>query len=199
MTPEESLELIEEERRRIGRRTRVDPALLQGVWAVAWFVGFGAAYLAYGPHRVLPGWLGPTVGHDPHRGRVRGDPRLQRPGRRRYPRRRPHCRRHVRLGLDHRLRRPDRGEHRPGHPGRDRRAHSDAAVGVEPLLLAGVLHLAGGALFADPVLYATPACATVLCAAGAVFAGVPGAFLVLSLAGGGGFAVLAVAHRWRRR
>src|SRR5690349_10100023 len=60
-SPAAALETIEAEHRRIGRQVTFDPVVINAMWAVAWFVGFGVAYLAYGPDRVLPGWLGPTV------------------------------------------------------------------------------------------------------------------------------------------
>jgi hypothetical protein len=40
---------------------------------------------------------------------------------------------------------------------------------------------------------------TMLCATGAVLAGVPGNFLVQALAGGGGFVVMAIYFALRRR
>jgi hypothetical protein len=79
---------------------------------------------------------------------------------------------------------------------------SDSAVillwSASSLLLVGVLQLAGGALWRDTVLYATGVW-TMVCAAGAVLVGVPGNFLVLALAGGGGFAAIAGYTAWRRR
>jgi hypothetical protein len=61
------------------------------------------------------------------------------------------------------------------------------------LLLVGVLYLAGGTVWQDKLQYALGVW-TMLCAAGAVYAGVPGNFLVQSLAGGGGFLALAAYH-----
>jgi hypothetical protein len=63
------------------------------------------------------------------------------------------------------------------------------------LLLAGVLYLAAGAIYRSWVHYTVGAW-TMLAAAGSVFAGVPGNFLVLALAGGGGFLAQAVFYGW---
>jgi hypothetical protein len=64
------------------------------------------------------------------------------------------------------------------------------------LLLAGVLFMAGGALLRNWVQYGLGAW-TMITGAGSIYAGVPGNFLVLSLAGGGGFLVLAGFYTWR--
>lgn len=64
------------------------------------------------------------------------------------------------------------------------------------LLLAGVLFLAGGALLRSWSQYVLGAW-TMITGAASVYAGVPGNFLVLSLAGGGGFLALAGFYTWR--
>jgi hypothetical protein len=187
--PAALLAAIETERRRIRRRVTADPAVINATWAVAWFIGFGVAYLAHGPDRVLPGWLGPTVpsvlivaaflastGYA-----VRADAGITGPSRTSRAMYGASwslgfgCLTVVNIALVHR-----------GMVG-------DLAILVwsaSSLLLAGVLQLAGGTLWRDRVLFATGAW-TMISATGAVLAGVPGNFLVLSLAGGGGFALLA--------
>ena len=66
------------------------------------------------------------------------------------------------------------------------------------LLLAGVIYLAGGALWGDRAQYVLGV-GMIASAAGSVFAVYPGDFLVLSLAGGGGFLLMSVFCRVRSR
>lgn len=66
------------------------------------------------------------------------------------------------------------------------------------LLLAGVLNLAGGALEGDRAQYLLGVW-MIASAAGSVFAGYPGDFLVLSLAGGGGFLLMSVFYAVKSR
>jgi hypothetical protein len=198
MTPAARLEMIDAERRRVTRQVRFNPAVVNGAWAVAWVVGFGAAYLAYGADRLIPGWLGPTVpvvlivaavalsiGYSARVGAgITG----------------PTRRSAAMYGWAWTL----------GFAGLfvvnlalSRHGVPDRTVtllwSASSLLLTGVLQMAGGALWRDWVMYAIGGW-TIASATGAVLVGVPGAFLVLSLAGGGGFALLAawVAHLQRR-
>ncbi len=48
-----ALGVVDAQRQRVARRVTFDPALLNAAWAIAWSVGFGAAYLAYGAGRVV--------------------------------------------------------------------------------------------------------------------------------------------------
>jgi len=193
LTAVESWAVIEAQREQVRRRVDVDPAVLFAIWGVAWAVGFGAAYLAYGPGRVIPAWSGPSVaavlmvagmvasaGYAISLGRgVSGPSRsagamygwswmlgfL--------------CLAVVNTALIRR-----------GLP-------ADGAAllwSSSALLLTGVLYLAGGALYNDRVQYGVGVW-TLLSAAGAVFAGVPGNFLVMAAAGGGGFLALAAYYR----
>lgn len=66
------------------------------------------------------------------------------------------------------------------------------------LLLAGVLYLAGGALWGDRAQYALGVW-MMASAAGSVFIGYPGNFLVLSLAGGGGFLLMSIFYGVKSR
>ncbi|MFF7633733.1 hypothetical protein ACFZB9_11355 [Kitasatospora sp. NPDC008050] len=190
------LALIAAEHAHVQRRVHHDPVLLFTVWGGAWLIGFGTTYLAYGPDRVLPGWLGAAVpavlivsaliwsiGYSLRTGRgVSGPSRTVAAlygwswslgfG----------CLSVVNTALI------------------DRGLSSDTAAMLwssSSLLLTGVLYLAGGMIGQDKVRYSVGAW-TMLCAAGAVFAGVPGNFLVQSLAGGGGFLALAGYHWYQR-
>jgi hypothetical protein len=192
-----SLAVVEAERDRIGRRVTFNPAIMSGIWAIAWFVGFGCAFLAYGPDRVIPAWLGPTVpavlltagvvASIWYAARVGSG--ITGPSRRSaamygwswtlgFT-----CLAAVNITLG-------------------RQAVSAEAVillwSASTLLLVGVLQLAGGALWRDRLQYATGVW-TMVCAAIAVLAGVPGNFLVQALAGGGGFAAMAIFTAVRRR
>lgn len=64
------------------------------------------------------------------------------------------------------------------------------------LLLVGVLYLVGGAMFHSWPQYAIGAW-MLISGAGSVYAGVPGNFMVLALAGGGGFLVQSAYYGWR--
>ena len=64
------------------------------------------------------------------------------------------------------------------------------------LLVVGVLYLVGGALWRNWPQYVIGGWMLVT-GAGSVFAGVPNNFLVLALAGGGGFLVQAAYYAWR--
>ncbi|GAA3436042.1 hypothetical protein [Kutzneria kofuensis] len=65
------------------------------------------------------------------------------------------------------------------------------------LAVVGLMYLAGGMLWRDVPQYALGVWMLVS-AAGSVLAGVPGNFLVLAFAGGGGMLVLAAYHAIRR-
>ena len=197
MSTAASLTVIAAEQRRVGRRVTFNPAYMNGAWAIAWFLGFGAAYLAYGRDRVIPAWLGPTVpivllvvataatiAYSIRIGSgITGPSRMSAAmygwswmlG--------FACLDVVNLALA-----------RDGMPEKT----VTLLWSASSLLLVGMMHLAGGALWRDTMLYATGVW-TLLASAGAVLVGVPGNFLVLALAGGGGFAVLAAYTAWRRR
>jgi hypothetical protein len=66
------------------------------------------------------------------------------------------------------------------------------------LLLTGALYLAGGMLWQDLRQYFLGGW-IIVCGGASVLVGVPGNFLVLSLAGGGGFAVAALVYVVRPR
>lgn len=197
LTADASLAVIEAERDRVARRVTFDPAIMSGIWAVAWFVGFGCAYLAYGSGRVIPGWLGPTVAATVLVAAVvasilyaaRINSGISGPSRTSsamygwswmlsFV-----CLTAVNIALGS-------------------RGLTAATItllwSASTLLLVGVLQLAGGAIWRDRTQFAIGVW-TMVCATGAVLAGVPGNFLVQALAGGGGFAVLAVYVIVQRR
>ncbi|HEY2796027.1 MAG TPA: hypothetical protein VGJ28_26925 [Micromonosporaceae bacterium] len=188
LTVDGSLAVIDAERSRVERRVHFNPSILWAIWAVAWFIGFGCAYLAYGPKRVIPAWTGPTVAAILLASAFVAS---------------------IAYAM-----RIDRGISGPSRTsaamygwtwtlgfvclsatnillGRDLNEKSTVLLwSASTLLLAGVLQLAGAALYRDRMQYATGVW-TMLCATGAVTAGVPGNFLVQAIAGGGGFALMA--------
>ncbi|WP_052488977.1 hypothetical protein [Streptomyces sp. 150FB] len=196
LSASESLALIDTGLRDVRRQVRTNPAQFFSVWGVAWLVGFGASYLAHGDDRLIPGWVGTAV------------PAVLLLGALVWS---------LAYGL-----RTGRGVSGPsrsvgvlygwswtlgfgclfavnGALIRHGLTSDEAALlwSSSALLLTGVLYLAGGMLWQDMFQY-TLGVWSMVCAAGAVFAGVPGNFLVQSLAGGGGFLALAVYHRFRR-
>ncbi len=197
LSPEAALGLIASERRRALRSLQPDTAVILGVWGVAWLVGFGVTWLASSGWlgRALPPWIaGATIvtlsaaatlvtfGQVLARGRgVHGPSRgtsslygwswlLAMV-----------CLCLLDLALEHQ-----------GLP-----AHLAPLLWTgSTLLVVGLLYLAGGMIWADLLLYGLGAWVLVT-GAGSVALGVPANFAVLSLAGGGGFLVAAVAARVR--
>jgi len=190
----ESLALIRSQQEQVRRRVRLDPVLVQLAWAIAWGIGFLASYLAYGDSRIIPAWLGvavpvaliigaavTTFGYSAS----------------------------VNRGLRSRSRSVDIAYGWSWALGfgcltvvniavtrQGLTSHqADSLWAGSSLLLVGLLNLAGGALYRSAVTYALGVW-SMLSATLAALVGAPGSYLVLSLAGGGGFLVLAVALRW---
>ncbi|WP_370939811.1 hypothetical protein [Amycolatopsis sp. cg13] len=195
----ESLELIALQHERTRRELRVSPARLFGVWAFTWLVGWGLVYLSDDRSAaLLPGWVAGIVvavlmadaifysawhGSKPSRG-IRGPSR--------------------RIGamygwswgisfaamclIDIRITKllPEGSDLVP-----------ILWTGTS-LLLTGTLYLAGGMLWQDLRQYFLGGW-IIVCGGASVLVGVPGNFLVLSLAGGGGFAVAALVYVVRPR
>ncbi len=197
MTPEESLALIarqsEETRRGIGP----NPAVLLAVWGAVWLFGFGLVYVSAPPTALMPLWAAAAIaaagfagamaysavyGIRASRG-VRGPSRL------------------VgamygwswmiafggltvvntaliRLGLDTEL--------------------IPLLWSGTALTLTGLMYLAGGMLWQSKVQYGLGVW-IIACGAASVLAGGPHNFLVLSLAGGGGFLVASLVFLVRSR
>lgn len=181
-----SAELIEREGRSVGRRLAVNPVPIFAVWGVTFLVGWGACYLAApGGPRVLavaaavpivvvlyvvaiavPIVLGARAGRG-----VRGPSRLT----------------GAMYGWAWTL----------GflalaaiNTGLIRQGLAPATISMlwtgTAQLVTGLIYLGGGMLWRDLVQYALGVWMLIV-AAGSVFAGMPGDFLVLALAGGGGF------------
>jgi hypothetical protein len=202
MSPEASMELIARERRHVGKRLGVNPAPIFALWGVAFLVGWGACYLAVpqGPGPFLPVWAAITIlvvlyaaaialpiviGVRAGRG-VRGPSRLT----------------GAMYGWGWAL---GFGALAVINAGLYRQGMAEETVSLlwsgTALLVTGLMYLAGGMLWRDLSQYALGVWMLVA-AAGSVFAGMPGDFLVLSLAGGGGFLLWAgfwtVTGRGRR-
>jgi hypothetical protein len=191
MSAGESLALIERQQQEVRRRLGVNVALFYGPWGTAYLLGFGAVFLTYPtalPLR-LPGpvaaaivgglFVGAMVvsvvaGTRSGRG-VRGPSRVV----------------GAMYGWSWTLGfgavvAVNSGVSRLGLP---EEAETLLWSGSS-LLLVGVLYLAGGAIWQDRFQYGLGVWMLVT-AAGSVWAGVPGNYAVLSLAGGGGLLLTA--------
>jgi hypothetical protein len=187
----ESLALIARQQQAAQRELRLNPALMFGLWGAAYLLGFGAVFLTY-PTAVplrLPGMAAAVlVGVLFASATVTS----------------------IAVGV-----RAGRGLRGPSQAagamygcswtlgfcalaavniGVSRMGLSEDAVTVlwsgSSLLLVGVLYLAGGALFQDRFQYGLGVW-MLISGAGSVYAGVPGNFAVVSLAGGGGLLLTA--------
>lgn len=193
LSAQESLALIEAQQQVARARLGVNPALMLGLWGAAYLFGFGAVFLSYStavPVR-LPGAVAGVIVGVLFAAATVGSIAIG-----------------VRAGRG--LRGPSQaagamygwswtfgfcalaavniGVTRLGLP-------EDAVTLLwsgSSLLLVGVLYLAGGALFQDRFQYGLGVWMLVSGAA-SVYAGVPGNFAVVSLAGGGGL-FLAAAY-----
>lgn len=199
LSPADSLALIDTQHDETLRRLRVDPVPIVGAWGLAWLAGFGAVYLASsdGPGPYLPAWAASvllvvlfsgaivlSVGEG-----VRGGRGVEGPSRRVG----------AMYGWSWALALAGLFAVNRGL------AHQGLPADLRPLvwsgtslLVVGLLYLATGIVWRDPVQYGLGAW-TLLVGAGSVSAGVPANFAVLSLAGGGGFLVAAVLLHARRR
>ncbi|HYO18125.1 MAG TPA: hypothetical protein VES02_05605 [Dermatophilaceae bacterium] len=191
LSAEESLALIERQQREVHRRLGANAALFYGPWGAAYLLGFGAIFLTY-PTAVavrLPAAVAAVIttvlfvsavvitavtGARAGRG-LRG----------------PSQAAGAMYGWSWTLgfcalTLVNTGVTRLGLP--------DDAVTLlwsgSSLLLVGVLYLGGGALFQDRFQYGLGVW-MLLSGAGSVFAGVPGNFAVVALAGGGGLLLAA--------
>jgi hypothetical protein len=192
LSPEQTLSLVEDHRRRAAHALQVDPRLLYGVWGVAWGVGFAAFWVAaggpQGGYRTPPGWVGAMFGvvivtavavTAIHVGRAT---------------------RGVR-GVSAQVGAMYAGAWWLGFAGFAavlgglvRAGASEQVLAVyspaASCLLVGVLYLAGGAIWRDRVQYGLGGWIVAVTAAGAL-TGLPGLYLVMSVAGGGGFLLAA--------
>ncbi|MGW4487533.1 hypothetical protein ACWEOE_27255 [Amycolatopsis sp. NPDC004368] len=200
MTAAESLDLIARQNERTRRELGAGPARLLAAWAFAWLIGWGLVYLSDDSHArpLMPGWVAGIVvavlfvaamaysayyGSRVSRG-IRG------------PSRRTGAMfgwswmiafaalslinvRVMKLGM------------------LDPHTISLLWSGTS-LLLTGVLYLAAGMLWQDKVQYGFGVW-IIVCGGVSVLVGVPGNFLVLCLAGGGGFLVASLVYFARER
>ncbi|RSM55112.1 hypothetical protein DMH03_33545 [Amycolatopsis sp. WAC 01376] len=197
MTPEESLALIAAQSEKTRREIGPNPAVLLAVWGLVWLFGFGLVYVSAPPTALLPMWAAAAIvgagfvgamaysavyGIRSGRG-VRGPSRL------------------VgamygwswmiafggltvvntaliRLGLDTEL--------------------IPLLWSGTALMLTGLMYLAGGMLWQSRLQYGLGVW-IIACGAASVLAGGPYNFLVLSVAGGGGFLVASLVFLVRAR
>lgn len=193
----ESLALIEQQRSRVDRDLDVNVALLYGAWGVAWTLGFASFYLIGSGEVDAPWWaagllnfglLGAAIAvTSVHSARVaRGVRGVS-----------------AEIGTMYGL------AWTLGfvamaavNVGLTRLGLTDEQVAAlwpaASLLVVGLLYLAGGALWRDRFQYGLGIWILVTDAV-SVFAGVPGNYLVLSIAGGGGFLAAAAWFGVRRR
>ena len=196
LSPAESLALIEGQRAELRRRRGVRPELITFAWGLAYLLGFGGWYLAL--HGVVPAAVaGVVLG-------VLGAIALVLP---------------IVLGV-----RASRGMRGPSRTigamygtawGLSFAANSVVQSALQAqlkpswdvtslmwasssLAVTGLMYLAGGMLWRDVPQYLLGGWMLVS-AAGSVLAGVPGNFLVLAFAGGGGMLVLSAYYTIRRR
>lgn len=199
LSAREALALVEGERERVARSLHVDVPLILTLWGIAWLGGFGITYFSYGPAHgtVVPVWLAITVtvalnavaAVTTAAQTIRRGHGVDGPSRQvmtmymwAWP---------LAFGGLVAL---NVGLFTQGAPLR-----------LAPLLwpasatmVAGILYLATGFLFRDPTAYRLGAWMLIVGAA-SVFAGAPGNFAVLSLAGGGGFLAAAALYAWHGR
>ncbi len=202
LTPEQSLALIEAQRSRVEAQTDVNPVVLYGVWGVAWLLGFGLWALTENDadgSRLLDiprGVVGATFGvlivsamavtmwHSIRASRgLRGEEQLRGAmygwcwtlafGALFV----------VMLGID-----------RAGAP----QELTNLLWPLLSCLLVGVMQMMGGAVWKDVYLFGIGVWILVCTGIGG-FLGLPGFNVVMALAGGGGFLVMAAWFTLRRR
>lgn len=195
LSAREALAIVAAQRQQVSRSLEVNVALVHGASGAAWLVGFGVTYLAFGhggSSPLVPAWaavvvvglanavaitagLGQTIRRN--LGIEGGSWDAMRMYMWAWP---------IAFAGGYAA---DAGLQYQGLP-----------VHLAPLLwpgtaagVCGVLYLAGGLFFHDKIHYAL--WAWILAAtAGSMFAGVPGNFTVLALAGGAGFLVATWRH-----
>ena len=192
LSPHEALALVEDQRRRVNRSLQVNVALVHGALGVAWLAGFGIFYFASGTSGggrtpEVPVWVAVVViavvnavalmaGVGQTIRRSRGIEGRSWDAMRMYLWAWPLAYAGVYAA--------DAGLQYQGLPER-----------LAPLLwpgsaagVTGVMFLAGGLFFRDKIHYSLGAWLLITTAA-SMFAGVPGNFAVLALAGGAGFLI----------
>lgn len=199
LSPAETLALVDDHRHRTVQALTIDPRVLYGVWGAAWGVGFAAIWVTaggpQGAYRTPPGWVGAMFGvvivtagvvTAVHVGRAT---------------------RGVR-GVSAQVGAMYGCAWWLGFAGFTallvalaRAGASEQVLAVfapaASCLLVGVLYLAGGAVWRDRVQYGLGGWIVVVTAVGAL-TGLPGLYLVMSVAGGGGFLLAAAWFAVRR-
>jgi hypothetical protein len=199
LSAREALALVEAQRERVARSLQVNVPLILALWGIAWLGGFGITYFAYGPAHgaVVPAWLAIAVtivlnavaAATSAAQAVRRGHGVEGPSRQvmvmymwAWP---------LAFGG---LLAVNAGLFTQGAPPRLAPLLWPASATV----VAGILYLATGFLFRDPNAYRLGTWMLIVGPA-SVFAGAPGNFAVLALAGGGGFLAAAAPYVWRRR
>lgn len=197
MTPEESLALIAKQAEDTRREIGPNPAVLLAVWGLVWLFGFGFIFLSAPPMSLMPLWLAAGIAVAAFAGAIAYSAIYG-----------------VRAGRG--VRGPSRivgamygwswmiafGGLTVVNVGLIR-------LGLDPelipllwsgtsLMLTGLMYLAGGMLWQSKLQYGLGVW-IVVCGAASVLAGAPHNFLVLSLAGGGGFLVASLVFLVRPR
>jgi hypothetical protein len=203
LTPEQSLALIEAQRARVESQTDVDPVVLYGVWGVAWLLGFGLWAVTEngangsGPWLDIPrgvvgvtfglliaGAMAATMWHSLRVSRgLRGEEQQ----------------RGAMYGWSWTIAFAAlfvvmAGIHRAGAP----QELTNLLWPLLSCLLVGVMQTMGGAVWKDFYLFGIGIWILVCTAIGG-FLGLPGFNVVMALAGGGGFLVMAAWFTLRRR
>lgn len=193
LSPQDSLNLITTEQAAKARRGNLDAALFTGIWGFTYLISWGAFYLA-GEHD-LPSWvagiiLGVLIASSVAFSTIYG----------------------IRIGRGVRGPTQVMGAMYGWSWTLGFLALTAINVGLQDtglnnnqvtllwsgsaLLLMGVLYLAAGTLFRSWTQYVFGAW-MLISGAGSVYAGVPNNFLVLALAGGGGFLAQSAYYAWR--
>ncbi len=193
----ESLAMIEHQRARVGRELDINPVVLYATWGVTWVLGFTAFALVAADVVAAPWWVGAVVFFGlllaamvvtgVHIGRAT---------------------RGVR-GVSAEVGAMYGWSWALGfaaltaiNSGLINMGLTDQQIAVlwpaSSLLIVGVLYLAGGALWRDRLQFGLGVWVLITDAA-SVFAGVPANYVVLAVAGGGGFLVAAAWFAVRRR
>jgi hypothetical protein len=202
LTPEQSLALIEAQRARVEAQTDVNPVVLYGVWGIAWLLGFGlwavtdqgdgGSRLLDIPRGVvgtvfgllIAGAMAATMWHSIRASRgLRGREQL----------------RGAMYGWSWTLAFAAlfvvmAGIDRAGAP----QELTNLLWPLLSCLLAGVMQTMGGAVWNDVYLFGIGIWILVCTAVGG-FLGLPGFNVLMALAGGGGFLVMAAWFGLRRR
>jgi hypothetical protein len=201
LSPREALAVVEDQRHRVDRSLQVNVALVHGALTLAWLAGFGVTYFTYShgtgraPH--VPPWAALTViavvnaislmaglGQTLRRGR--GIEGRSAGAMRMYLWAWPLAFGGVFAA--------DAGLQYQGLPVQLAELLWPASAAV----VTGVMCLTGGLFFRDKIHYSVGAWLLIVAAA-SMFAGVPGNFAVLALAGGAGFGIATWRYALIRR